>query len=77
MPHDRPPSLMRALGLAVGDVWRTVTGAPPPAESPVRRQEVRREVEEQQADTPAGRVTLRRTTIEEVELHPRDPAPPR
>ncbi len=57
---------MRALGLAVGDLWRTVTGAPPP----VQRTEVRREVEEHEAETAAGRVTLRRTTIEEVEIRP-------
>ena len=56
---------MRALGLAVGDLWRTVTGAPPPAQ----RTEVRREVEERGAETPEGRITLRRTTIEEVEVH--------
>lgn len=62
---------MRALGLAVGDFWRTVTGAPPP----VQRTEVRREVEEREAETAAGRVTLRRTTIEEVEVRP--PAGPR
>jgi len=65
---------MRALGLVVGDLWRTVTGAPPP----VQRTEVRREVEEREAETAAGRVTLRRTTIEEVEVQPpaeRNPGP--
>lgn len=36
------------------------------------RVEMRREVEEREGEASGRRVTLRRTTIEEVEVHPRD-----
>jgi hypothetical protein len=57
---------MRALGLLTGDIWRGLAGAPRPAAPTV----LRHEVKEEATDTPAGRITLRRTTIEEVELAP-------
>jgi hypothetical protein len=57
---------MRSLGEFVGHI---VKGAKAPADAP-RATEVRREVEEETRDTPAGRVTLRRTTVEEIQIEP-------
>jgi hypothetical protein len=65
--------LLRSLGEFWGHVWtgatRKVDGA--------RRVEVRREVEEARGATdvlPGAEVTLRRTTIEEIEVRsPREP----
>ncbi len=45
-----------------------VEGADPGEAVTVDRKEVRRTVEEEQRDTPRGKVTLRRTIIEEVEV---------
>jgi len=60
--RDAKP-LARSLGEFIGHIWRGVT-------RDVSRdtREVRRTVGEEERDTPAGRVTLRRTTIEEVEV---------
>ena len=55
---------MRAFGLVAGDLWSAVTGKPRKPEKKV----LRRDVEEQTQDTPEGKVILRRTTIEEVEV---------
>ena len=60
---------MRAFGLVAGDLWSAVTGKPRKPEKTV----LRREVEEQTRDTPDGKVVLRRTTIEEVEIKRDDP----
>lgn len=60
-------SIMHSLGAFFGHVVRGVKT--PPGGSPMKK-EVRREVETQTQETPQGRVTLRRTTIEEVEMHP-------
>lgn len=64
-----PPrkSLMRSLGEFVGHIAK---GVRTPADAP-RREEVRREVELEQRDTPKGSVTIRRTTIEEIEIPPK------
>lgn len=59
-------SLMRSLGEFVGHVAR---GFKTPVGKP-RRHEVGRSIEEQRVETPRGPVTVRRTTIEEVELPP-------
>ncbi len=64
-------SLMRSLGEFFGHIARgikTPVNAPPPP-SPTRR-EVKREIEEETRETPTGKMTLRRTTIEEVVIHP-------
>ncbi|TVQ61993.1 MAG: hypothetical protein EA378_05880 [Phycisphaerales bacterium] len=70
---------MRSLGEAVGHVWRAIRTDPGVSDSGEgsaaagagARREVRREVEAVERTTEAGhRVTLRRTTIEEVEVHP-------
>jgi hypothetical protein len=56
---------MRSLGLVVGDLWSVIrTGK---ARTPVERTVVRRDTQEARVNTPAGEVTLRRTTIDEVE----------
>ncbi|MBX3321644.1 MAG: hypothetical protein KF757_01500 [Phycisphaeraceae bacterium] len=61
---DRQSGLMRNLGRFFGHI---VAGA----RSDPSRREVSREVEESQIKTSAGPVTLRRTTIEEIEI-PKD-----
>lgn len=55
--------LMRSIGEFCGHIARAVKS---PADK--RRIEVKREVEVEQRETSRGTVTLRRTTIEEVEL---------
>lgn len=57
---------MRSLGEFVGHIAHAVKAPPSKGE----RREVRREVELDERDTPQGKVTLRRTTIEEIELPP-------
>lgn len=59
--------LMRSLGEFVGHIAK---GVRTPADAS-RRTEVRREVELEERQTPQGKVTLRRTTIEEIELPPK------
>lgn len=66
-----PKPLMRSLGEFFGHIVRAVKTDP--AKAPPPRAEVRRETAQETRDTPAGPVTLRRTTIEEIEL----PAPRR
>src|SRR5262249_10022984 len=72
-PVTQPPgkSLMRSLGEFFGHIVRAVRTDP----SGAQRREVRREVEEETRDTPAGKVPPRRTTIEEVEPPPDKPQP--
>ncbi len=70
---DKQPSLMRSLGLVTGDLWSLVSGKKrtppsPPSPPPVV---VRKDVQTKTLDTPHGPVTLKRTTIDEVEF--RDP----
>ncbi|RMH30321.1 MAG: hypothetical protein D6693_00715, partial [Planctomycetota bacterium] len=60
--QNRKP-LARALGEFVGHIWRGAT-----RDLSRERREVRRTVEHEERDTPRGRVTLRRTTIEEIEV---------
>lgn len=68
LPFPMPPkrSLLNNLGAFFGGIWHGIRTDP---SKPARR-EVRREVEHETRDTPQGRVTIRRTTIEEVELPP-------
>ena len=58
--HSRK-SLMRSLGEFVGHVWKGVKTDPSHEQ---QRQTLRKSVEEEQRDG----VTLRRTTIEEIEF---------
>jgi len=57
---NRKKSLMRNLGEFFGHIVRGVKSDP-------NRQQVRKTIEEEDRDG----VTLRRTTIEEIEIHPR------
>lgn len=63
-------SLARSLGEFFGHIRAGVRAKPTP-DAPARR-EVSRSVEEETVDTPRGKVTLRRTVIEEIDL-PREP----
>ncbi len=65
MPGPKP-TLMRALGLTLGDLWSVIkTGH---ARGPITKSVVRRDVQEAKLETDAGEVTLRRTTVDEVEF---------
>lgn len=65
-------SLMYNLGAFFGNIARGLTSDL--AESgAARRQVVRRDVHEHARQTPQGIVTLRRTTIEEIEVRPSAP----
>ena len=61
-------SIMRSLGEFFGHI---ASAAKTPV-SPNERREVRREVQTEQRTTPEGKVTLRRTTIEEIEVEPEE-----
>lgn len=61
----KSPSLMRVFGLVAGDLWKVVTGKRP---SMREKREIGRDVQEQEVDTEHGKVVLRRTTIDEVEI---------
>lgn len=72
---DGDKSLARSLGEFVGHIWSGIKSKPGSSE----RHEVSRSVEETRVDAPGGaggaggKVTLRRTVIEEVEVEkPRD-----
>lgn len=56
-------SIMRSLGEFIGHIAKGVR-----TDVKKDRKVVRREVEEETRDTESGRVTIRRTTIEEVEI---------
>lgn len=72
MTSEKPKSLMRNLGEFFGHIAHGVKSNPDDAQRGEQR-EVRREVEEREETGPDGRrVTLRRTTIEEVEIQPGD-----
>ncbi len=71
------PSVMRHFGLALGDLWsviRTGKARTPanPAARPPAQHAARSETSEEERDTPQGKVTLRRTVIEEIEIRSRD-----
>ena len=64
-------SIARSLGEFVGHIWHGATSKP---EGGVRREEIRREVEEEVRETASGeKVIARRTTIEEIEYRPDHP----
>jgi hypothetical protein len=64
-PPDQGPGIIRALGLLTGDLWSALTGKP---RKPPQKTVLRHDVSEESRDTPDGKVVLRRTTIEEVEI---------
>ncbi len=70
MPSPPSKPLLRSLGEFWGHVW---SGATRKVDEPARKVEVRREVEEATGridELPGAEVTLRRTTIEEIEVRP-------
>jgi len=71
MPAKDPnPTLMHALGSFFGHIWKGIRIDP----AAPRRQVLDQRTELETRDTPQGKVTIRRTTIEEVEL-PRNRPP--
>ena len=62
-----PKTLMRNLGEAFGHLWKAATTN---VTTDIERTTIKREVEETHHDSPEGRVTVRRTTIEEIEIEP-------
>ena len=83
-PEKPDKSLMRSLGEFFGHIARgvkTPVNAPPsthPSTPPPNTRQVKKEVEEETRETPTGRLTLRRTTVEEIVIHPdEDQNPPR
>ncbi|MBL9031779.1 MAG: hypothetical protein JNM80_08735 [Phycisphaerae bacterium] len=64
MAH-KPNSLLFNLGAFVGHVARGFRTPVKPT-----KQLVRKDVQEHRLQTPAGQVTLRRTTIDEIERPP-------
>ncbi|HED54208.1 MAG TPA: hypothetical protein ENJ00_08410 [Phycisphaerales bacterium] len=60
---DSKDTLARNIGRFTGELWRAIR-------SPVSgsKREVSRTVETQQRTTESGKVTLRRTMIEEIEV---------
>ena len=69
---EKHPSIMRALGLVTGDLWSTLTGRPRKPATPAgpKKQVLRTETTEEVRQTEQGKVVLRRTVIEEVEMRP-------
>jgi len=70
MGEQDKKSIMRSLGEFCGHVWKGVTADP--AKPGAQKRIVRHDAEEQDASDEDNRVTLRRTTIEEVEIEPRE-----
>lgn len=63
MSKPPPKSLSRSLGEFFGHIWHGVKADPAS-----QRRILKREVEEETTPTAEGSITLRRTTIEEVEV---------
>lgn len=59
--------LMRSLGEFFGHVWSGIKADPGSRPEGTRPRVVRREVQEKTIETPQGPVTLRRTTVDEIE----------
>lgn len=79
-PHDK--SLARSLGEFFGHIWKGVSHDParpappgPPDPAHADRVRVRESREEETRETPHGKVTIRRTIIEEVDLPRPGPEP--
>ena len=67
MSGDRDKTIARSLGEFFGHIIAGVKSDPR-----ADRQELRRETQEQTQEQPGGSVTVRRTTIEEIEYTPGD-----
>jgi hypothetical protein len=70
MADPKNKSIMRSLGEFCGHVWKGVTSDPSKGGS--QKRVVRHDVEERDASDEQNRITLRKTTIEEVEIEPRE-----
>ena len=69
MTDEKSKPLLRNRGEFVGHVWKGIRTDPAPKEGDAKRHEVKRTVEEEKQ----GRMTLRRTTIEEIEYRDEEP----
>ena len=67
---EKNDSIVRNIGKFTGEIWRAIK-SPVPA-STKETHEVRRTVETDVQETDDGKVTLRRTTIEEIVIHKQD-----
>ncbi len=68
MPADKPKSLMRSIGEFFGHIVHGIKHDPTKASRVVRH-----DVEEKSGETPDAQYTMRRTTIEEIEVRPKQP----
>ncbi len=66
MSDGRDKSLARSLGEFFGHIWHG--GVKRDASS--QKETLRHDVEERSEPAPGGKVTLRRTTVEEIEYEP-------
>ena len=71
MAKEPNKPLLRSLGEFFGHVARGIKTDP----TKPTRSVTRETVEHETRDTPQGKVVLRRTIIEEVELPPKNPPP--
>ena len=67
---DSNDSIVRNIGKFTGEIWRAIKSPVPTSSKETH--EVRRTVETDVQETDDGKVTLRRTTIEEIEIHKQD-----
>lgn len=65
---QKDDSVLRNLGRFTGEIWRAIKT---PAETSAKH-EVSRTIETEERQTDKGKVTLRRTTIEEIEVQKED-----
>ncbi|MFO0859604.1 MAG: hypothetical protein U0570_03545 [Phycisphaerales bacterium] len=65
MDSGSKKSLSRSLGEFFGHIWKGVKEPVEPEKRIVRQQTV-----EEERQTPAGKVIVRRTVVEEMELQP-------
>lgn len=61
---EKNDSIVRNIGRFTGEIWRAIKT---PANSS-EKHEVKRTTETEERQTEDGKVTLRRTTIEEIEI---------
>jgi len=66
---DHKKSLSRSLGEFFGHIWK---GVQEPVDAPAEKQILRQETTEQVRETASGKVIVRRTVVEELEI----PTPP-
>ncbi len=67
MSDTNRKSIARSLGEFVGHIWKSTT-ADVRKEDGAQRHVVSEQTETEQRETALGNITIRRTTIEEVEL---------